>query len=322
MNVKVCLLPEGEDPDSFARKNGAAATTEYIEQHAEDFIRFKTAVLLKDAGSDPVKKASIVSDIVQSIAIIPDSIMRSVYLKQTSEMLEIAENVLYESVNKLRKKRLHDQKPSEGKIGASVTKSTIIPPILQGDTEPVVYQFEREIIWLLFEHGDKELYFEEPDNDSDGEESLIAVSEFVLNDLNREGLSFSHPVLGRILDEMLNFHLQNISFSEKYFFNHEDQHVVKEMVDISSKSYHPSKIWSKHSKYDRMDDTDLTSIIERLLIEYKIERVQLLIKEIKGKLEKDELSQDERMALLAEFARYNQVRVALGRNLPNRIFYW
>lgn len=328
MNVKICLLPSGEDPDSFAQKSGAATTTQYIEEHAEDFIRFKTSVLLKDAGADPVKKAAIVSDIVQSIAIIPDNIMRSVYLKQTSEMLQIDERVLYESVNKIRKKKFYSKKSLDGKAPTElVMKSMVVPPPLEGKAEPVVFQFEREIIWLLFEHGNKELYFEEPDYDqndeaSDSAESLIAVSAFVLNDLNHEGLSFSHPVLNKILDEMVNFHLQKISFSEKYFFNHDDQDVVKEMVDISSKSFHPSKIWSKHSKYDSMDDTDLTSIIERLLVEYKIERVQLLIKEIRTRLEKENLSHEERMALLTDFSRYNQVRIALGRNLPNRIFYW
>lgn len=330
MNVKVCLLPESEDPDSFARKNGADATIQYIETHAEDFIRFKTGVLLKDAGNDPVKKGSIVSDIVQSIATIPDGIMRSVYLKQTSEMLGMTEKVLYEEVNKIRRKRLYKEgeKANTTTIQKNTQKAVATNP-LTGNTEPVAYQFEREIIWLLFEHGDKELYIDDADSaedktvDKNKLNSLITVSELILEDLNHEGLSFSHPVLKRIFSEILNFHLKKISFSDRYFFNHEDQEVVKEMVDITSKNFNPSKIWSKHSHYDQMDDTDLTEIIERLLIEYKIERVQMLIKEIKERLEKeDELTQKDRMALFSEMSRYNQIRVTLGKNLPNRIFYW
>ncbi|MFO7864321.1 MAG: DNA primase [Salinivirgaceae bacterium] len=328
MSVKVCLLPEGEDPDSFARQNGAEAVSNYIEKNAVDFIRFKTNVLLEEAANDPVKKAGITSDIVQSIAKIPDGIMRSVYLKETSGLLEIDEKVLYTEVNKIRRKQFFKNKEAYQEQGSTVIpKSTPQQNTLTPDTEPILYQFEREIIWLLMEHGSKELYFDisetdttEPDENSAHER--IAVSAFILDDLNQDGLSFSHPVLGKIFDELLYFHLQDISFNEKYFYNHEDPEIVKAMVDISSKSFKPSRIWSKHTKYDEMDDTDLTAIIERLLVEYKIDRVQGIIKELSAKLKDASLEQEERTKTLMEIAKYNQVRINLGKSLPNRIFYW
>ena len=93
MNIKVVLLPDGDDPDSFAKKQSASSFTEYIKNHEVDFIRFKTNLLLDSAGNDPIKRAELISDIVQSIAIIPDTIVRSVYTKECSRLMEISEEV-------------------------------------------------------------------------------------------------------------------------------------------------------------------------------------------------------------------------------------
>ena len=94
LNVKVVLLPEGEDPDSFSKSNSASFFTEYIKSHETDFIKFKTGLLIEQIQNDPIKKAGVINDIVRSIAIIPDLIVRSVYVKETARMLEISEEVL------------------------------------------------------------------------------------------------------------------------------------------------------------------------------------------------------------------------------------
>jgi DNA primase len=105
MNVKVLLLPDGEDPDSFARKQNASELIAYINQNQTDFIGFKTKLLLEDAGKDPVKKALLITDIVKSIAIIPDNIIRSVYVRECSKMLDIEESVLYNEINRISKNK-------------------------------------------------------------------------------------------------------------------------------------------------------------------------------------------------------------------------
>ncbi len=113
LNIKVVLLPDGEDPDSFAKSQSAESFIQYIKSHETDFIRFKTQLLLDEAGSDPIKRASIISNIVQSISLIPDAIVRSVYVQECSRLLQIAEPVLLTELNKMRKKRAEQQPPRE-----------------------------------------------------------------------------------------------------------------------------------------------------------------------------------------------------------------
>ena len=125
MNVKVVLLPDGEDPDSFARSHTATEFTEFIRQHETDFIRFKTKLLLADAGNDPVKRAALIGDIIRTIAIVPDDITRTIYIRECSAMMEIDEQVVLNQVNKLRLSK-NEQKPSVSVTNRSTTE--ILPP--------------------------------------------------------------------------------------------------------------------------------------------------------------------------------------------------
>lgn len=125
MNVKVVLLPDGEDPDSFARSHSATEFTEFIRQHETDFIRFKTKLLLADAGNDPVKRATLIGDIIRTIAIVPDDITRTIYIRECSAMMEIDEQVVLNQVNKQRLSK-NEQKPSVLVTNRSTTE--ILPP--------------------------------------------------------------------------------------------------------------------------------------------------------------------------------------------------
>lgn len=125
MNVKVVLLPDGEDPDSFARSHSATEFTEFIRQHETDFIRFKTKLLLADAGNDPVKRAALIGDIIRTIAIVPDDITRTIYIRECSAMMEIDEQVVLNQVNKQRLSK-NEQKPSVPVTNRSTTE--ILPP--------------------------------------------------------------------------------------------------------------------------------------------------------------------------------------------------
>lgn len=125
MNVKVVLLPDGEDPDSFARSHSATEFTEFIRQHETDFIRFKTKLLLADAGNDPVKRAALIGDIIRTIAIVPDDITRTIYIRECSAMMEIDEQVVLNQVNKQRLSK-NEQKPSVLVTNRSTTE--ILPP--------------------------------------------------------------------------------------------------------------------------------------------------------------------------------------------------
>ena len=124
MNVKVVLLPDGEDPDSFAKSHGASEFAEYISRHETDFIRFKTSLLLTEAGNDPIKRAALISDIVRSVAVIPDNIARSVYIRECGTMLEIDEQVVLNEVNKVRLAKLEKETNATPPAQGTATEST------------------------------------------------------------------------------------------------------------------------------------------------------------------------------------------------------
>ncbi|WP_462281305.1 DNA primase [Salinivirga cyanobacteriivorans] len=322
MNVKICLLPEGEDPDSFARANGAQAVKDYIESNATDFIRFKTGVLLKEAGNDPVKKAGIVSDIVKSISIIPDGITRSVYLKETAGMLDMQEKVLYDEIKKIRKKRFFKEKDKQQSRQENTTPApnerNLISP-----NEPTLHQAERELIWLLLEHGETELAIDSLETlDEDDNQQMISVADFVLEDLSQDGLTFAHPVHHKILDEMMNFQVKGYAVNEKYFLNHEDSEIVKTIVDITSRNYELSKIWEIRAPEKNFEESNLTRLIERLLVEYKLQRIKEMMREHMEKLKQNQsLSTEERTEIIQEISRLSKVKTQLAAILDNRVIF-
>ena len=136
MNVKVVLLPDGEDPDSFARSHTATEFAEFIRQHETDFIRFKTKLLLADAGNDPVKRAALIGDIIRTISIVPDDITRTIYIRECSAMMEIDEQVVLNQVNKLRLSKNEQAQPSPVTNRAA---TEILPPdySITGASEPI-----------------------------------------------------------------------------------------------------------------------------------------------------------------------------------------
>lgn len=320
MNVKICLLPEGEDPDSFAKNNGAQAVTDYISEKAVDFIRFKTNILMKDAGNDPIKKASVANDIVQSIAIIPDGIMRAIYLKDTASIMDMDEKVLYTEVNKVRRRRFYKnaekQKEAPEKKVATPDSKEIVKPNL----ESVLFQAERELLWLLLQHGKTELYFESEGEEKEETHENISVSSFVLDDINADGLTFLHPVLRKVFDEMLNFQVRGMEIEEKYFVNHEDPQVVNAIVDITSKNFPLSKFWESVAK-SKMPTIDLTEIAEKLLNQFKAYRIQKMIMDLNDQKRSTELSEAEMKEINVQIMELHNIRRKIPSINDQRTFY-
>ncbi len=158
MSVKTLLLPDGEDPDSFARSRSASEFTAFIDEHEEDFISFKTKILLSDTKNDPIKKAALIGDIVRSISVIPDAIPRSVYIKECSKLMDIGEEVLTSEVAKLRKKNLYETrgaaKPKEEVPAEEAATEAPHTPTLPSFVENIFCkEEEREIVYYLIKHA-------------------------------------------------------------------------------------------------------------------------------------------------------------------------
>lgn len=255
INIKVVLLPDGEDPDSFARKQNATALNAYLRENETDFMRFKTKLLMEEAGNDPIKRASLISDIVNSIAVIPDNIIRTVYIKDCSTLLDIDERVLIQEVKKKRL-ALYDKdagKPEQPEQPANSVGLTdaVTPKMDSGDRKKSpIDRFEMAILYYIVRYGEEVLV-----NEMDEQGNIVPVNviDFVKYDLERDGLWFNNMLYRQILDEAVNNCSQAGFVSSRYFLNHPDPQISKLAAEIMGDRYELSKI---HTKYFVSYDVD------------------------------------------------------------------
>src|SRR6056297_1038382 len=191
MNVKVVLLPEGEDPDSFSKNMNVNELNKYIADNEKDFISFKLQLLKKETENDPVKKSQMINDIVRTVSVIPDGITRSVYIKNCSKELDVNEKMLYSEVNKKRRKYFEDKfKRANYNANAAIKQESVTPKQQQQSIENKECNIqEREIIRLLINYGNKPLFnLEKEDELGDKETETIYVSDFIINELTKDDL--------------------------------------------------------------------------------------------------------------------------------------
>lgn len=276
LNIKVLLLPDGDDPDSFARKHNASDFIEYVDKQSSDFIRFKTNLLLKDAGNDPIKRAGLVIDIVRSIAIIPNSIIRGEYVKECSTLLNVDEAMLYHQINTL--KTTEHEKNATRKPNDYAN----IPNFEDMDEEPSVPVIksrfeneERNILQVLVKFGDKLFYYADEEN-----QHAVTVGEYVLTELERDQLIFDNFMYSSMLDEYIAKYLQDNFFSEKFFLHHPNSEISLIAADLIAEKYQLSKIHSKTKKI--VPDVDrLIEFVPRIVFEFKY---SIIMDRIKQKL--------------------------------------
>ena len=316
LNIKVILLPPGEDPDSYSRKTSSKEFKEFLVAEATDFIRFKTNLLLKDAGDDPVKKSSLIRDIVQSIAAIQDSINRSVYIKECSMLLKVDEGVLYSEANKIRRKR------SEQRY-RDITRQEEEIKEKPGKRQPQVFQEttdvqEKEIIRLLLLYGNRD--FMEIHSDEE-EAKTLTVTEFFINEIINDELEFDHPVCRQIFEEIQHMKNNEQKIEEKYFINHQDQTICDMVADLLSPVPEISKIWSKHESYIETEEMKLKEIIPEILIAFKNKKILITIKKIEEELK---IAQEQQMVEVIEnlqthYILLNNLKKQLSKDLGERI---
>lgn len=248
MNIKVLLLPDGEDPDSFARKHNATDFQAYISAHEVDFIRFKTNLLLEESSKDPMKRAELINDLVKSIAIIPEAIVRDVYAKECEQLLHIEQKLLITEIAKQREILLEKTQkavPTAPEAGTPppAPYETFIPPHEREGQE--FYQFEQQIIQTIVRHGEKVIF---QTTDEEGNEAMITVIEYVNSELQEDNISFHNPIHRAILSEAAE-HIKDQHFvAERYFIQHPDAVVGRLAAEMVSNRYELSKYHSKSQK--------------------------------------------------------------------------
>ncbi len=281
MNVKIVLLPDGEDPDSYSKKVSNEEFVKYLKEKETDFIRFKTELLLEESKNDPVLKANLVRDIVRSIAVIPESITRTIYIKECGSQMQIPEAVLYHEVNKMRQQRsFQDKNKYPGPEDLPVPPPLIPRTVKQ---EATTSFSEKEIIRLLLKFGSIE--FERKIRMEDGQEELTTVADYIVREIISDELSFDDVIYAKIFEEFRFSVEQGIFMDDKQFVKHEDPAISKLSADILSDSYQLSKIWKNKQTFVETEDMKLKDIVPDSVLKFKGDKIKVRLKEIMSQLQ-------------------------------------
>ncbi len=315
LNIKVLLLPDGDDPDSFARKHNASDFIEFVEQNSLDFIRFKANLLLNDAGNDPVKRAGLVIDIVRSISIIPNSVIRAEYVKECSTILNVEEAMLYHQINQLK---ANEKKSPEAN---KQQNSDQFPPPDFFEVEPSIGfeskydNEERNILQQLIRYGQSVMFYSDADNTVP-----VTVGTFILEEFEHDDLKFLNPLHQQILDEYKQHCIDDTFNVEKFFLYHSNTKISQLAANLITEKYALSKVHSKVKKVDT-DVDRLIELIPRVIYEFKN---SLILHDIRQKLIELKAASDAKNSLLAnkimmEMAGLENVKKQLSKELGERI---
>lgn len=318
MNVKVVLFPDGEDPDSYSKKVSTSELEEYIKGHTQDFISFKADILLKDGETDPIKRAELIRDIVHSVALIPDQITRTVYLQQISQRFDISEQIVSNELIKLRKNVVSKQIQEPEIMNLPVEKQ--IEPQLSPEPESANEQGlhnEFDLIRIMVKYGTRIVQVDQIDENGKKTPAETSVIELIHHELDKDELSFKHPLYSRIYGLFVEGLMNNELYSASYLKRQEDQEIVRFVSDIESNDHELSSKWftnyniTTRSEGDRMNEAVMNAIYA-----FKSYKIEQKIFDIRQRLQHAiELSDDELMDLLAEQMAYEKVKILFADKL-------
>lgn len=299
INVQVVLLPEGEDPDSFARKHNATEVLSYIQQNQTDFIRFKTQLLNAEVGNDPMKRADMIAQIVISIATIPDIVKRQIYTKDCATFLHIQEDVLKNKIDEVRRNYIEEQKKkrlNEERINdASKTTETIedternIAQSISNVVSPTISIRElniRNLLQVIIRHGEKPIF----QNDN----TIIQAGEYIIQELRNDNIEIGNPLYQLILDEYMAHYKEDNWIAANYFQYHPNGEVNLFSMEMLIDKYQLSRMYGKQVVSENVikemeiptEADNLPELIQRLLLELKytivnerIDSMQTMLKE-------------------------------------------
>lgn len=309
MNVKVLLLPDGDDPDSFAQKHTAQEFRDYIEAHQTDFIEFKTNLLLKGV-TDPIKRSEAISSIIRSVSVVKEPVTRSTYIKESSQRLGIKEEMFVGAMNKLIRKDLEDQRKQENrKIANEATTDDVL---LLPSAEQKTAEIEYLLIQLVVRHGEEVLYKDiETEN---GDKINLSVSQYISYDLGTDGLRFQNELYNRILEEAVIHNNDKDFKAESYFTYHTDIEISSIAMNMVIEHYVLSK-----SLQVRRDEDTLRNQVEHLILDFRMDYVEQHLKDLQREITLSANDTEKVMRLMAEYKDMQVIRNEIAKELGNDI---
>ncbi len=339
MNVRVVLFPDGEDPDSYTRKYGSEAIQNYVTTQATNFIVFKTKILLEDTKGDPIKKAELIKDIVETIALVPEIIERNIYVKECASILDVSEQTLatelakriYNNRKKQGEKELAQQQADSTSIPNTGEEATTQPDSPIVDMEKVKRELldsmfskteipqEQKIISLLLNYGDVVLKTNVTDDEGNTQEEEYYVAAQVVGDIITDELGFKNPLYQEIFDIYKNKILEGEIINSSYFFDLNRDDITNMVASMLLNPYNVSDNWfTKYHIYVPSYQENLEKDIKQSLLRFKQLKLEDKIKELSEQL-KQNLSDDDMMITLYKIESLKKIKQMICQELSQII---
>ncbi|MGP1624939.1 DNA primase [Prevotella koreensis] len=310
MNIKVLLLPDGEDPDSFARKHTAKDFREYVEQHQQDFIDFKIDLMIRGV-SDPIKRAEAVNSIIQSISVIKDQIVRATYINLCVHRLGINEPTIISTLNKFIRSNMEKESKGTLPITADTPARPISQPLAPDTPQEQGSTVEKMIAQLIIKHGGDIIYRDV--ETEDGDKINLSMAQFISYNLSEDDLQLKNPVYARILEEATEHSNEPDFNSEQYFTRHTDV----ELSNIATQMLMDVPLTK--SLQIKKDKDALCNDVNHLLLDFRKNFMEEKLRQLKTEISKAMGDNDKLRQLMAEYAdiqkRRNNMATLLGNNI-------
>ena len=317
MNVKVCAFPDGEDPDSFAKKTSYDDLVAYLETNAKDFIQFKASLLMKDAQNDPIKKADLIREMVQSISKIPDRIQREIYIQECSRIMDISEQVLVSTLAQLVQKDIAEvgKKQKQEQKAFEVVKNEA--PV-QAQKIDILYHLERKIIEILLLYGNKMEEFEDVllKTNAEGEiEQVVEKKEYkvyqrIYLSLQEDEVELANPLFRAIFNDLINYYLQNEDFGIENYLKHLPDQFAQEVTDILMEDERLTlHKWDDQNIFVKQKSETVSQHTSEIIISMREYLINKLILDLMSEFgDKPEPEQEELKIMIND---YNKLKVNL-----------
>lgn len=325
MTVKVLLLPEGEDPDSFSKSVGKDELKKYIQENQKDFVSFKTEVLLEGAEGDPIKQAELIKEIVGSIALIPDEITRSVYVKEVANQFELNESTLLNELNKVRRSKLNKQR------GVPVSDNEI--DISQLQTKPKTteqsttlkrdfYSQEYDLARILVLYGDRAVELEEKIEAGKKETYEISVAELIVMEMERDHLTFFNPLFDEIYQIYKEALESDSFFTPEQFLRLDNPEILTFVTDILTPRYELSKGWLEKHQIETTEEIHrVDQMVKEAIYSFKNSIVMRQIYDLQEKIKELDSDDSEKLTeYLSEIVALEKVKQKFAKKLGRIVF--
>lgn len=309
MNVKVLLLPDGDDPDSFAQKHTAEEFCDYIEHNQTDFIEFKTNLLLKGV-TDPIKRSEAISSIVKSVSVIKDQIIRATYISECAHRLGIPEATLVNTMNKFIRGDIEEMRKEQKRADARTDNAGNAAMPVSVTTQEG--RLEYLIVQMVVRHGEEVVYKDV--ETEDGEKINLNLAQYVDYDLSSDHLTFSNDIYNRILSEAVEHSGDENFKSETYFTRHTDIDVSRMATDMAVDRFHLSK-----SLQVKNDEESLRNKVVHLILDFRKEYVERKLKELTKEIISASGDNEKLMSLMAEYKDMQTLRNTIAKEVGNEI---